>query len=223
MPMTTDPYWIERVRSIKANNPSWGGGRITRALQQEASESDREGPVPSEATVRRILRRYWDQMSEVDQNQYLYFYWPESMERGDLPWEASAAAIELLRYYPIHMENTAADTTARVNKRPSIRLVKWFWRVTQAMPSPPRDTPPEARRLHADIRTALAANLHLREWPKESMPVRQEQMARDAERALVQESINEETIRAYILSSFDNIGQARPQDLPEEEAHNVER
>lgn len=50
-----------------------------------------------------------------------YLYWPESMECGDLPWEASEVALELL-------------AALRGAGRPSIGLAKWFWRVKVAAP-----------------------------------------------------------------------------------------
>ena len=48
------------------------------------------------------------------------------MMGGALPWEASAAALELLGIVPPPDGN-----------RPSVRLARWFWRVTQAAPDMP--------------------------------------------------------------------------------------
>ena len=120
MPLKTDPAWEERVLSLKENNKSWGAGRIATALGQEAAQKGFETPPPSEATVRRILHRRWDNMSEEEQKQYRYLYWPESMERGDLPWEASASALEILGL--------------RIFARPTIRQTRWFWRISMAAP-----------------------------------------------------------------------------------------
>ena len=61
-------------------------------------------------------------MEEEERTQYRHFYWPESMERGDLPWEASGAALELLGHLQWKVPLG----------RPTVRLFKWFWRVTLA-------------------------------------------------------------------------------------------
>jgi hypothetical protein len=65
-----------------------------------------------------------------DLAEYRDFYWPESMERGDLPWDASAAALELLGF-------VVDGETPR--GRPSARLAKQFWRVTLAAPDATAD------------------------------------------------------------------------------------
>jgi hypothetical protein len=145
MPRETDPHWIEKIKSIKANNPSWGAGRILAAMGQEAAKSEVAYLGPSEPTIRRILRREWDPLDEERKNQYLDFYWPESMERGDLPWEAGASGLELLRQDPV--------------ERPSVRYVKWFWRVTQIMPKHD-GAPPEK---YFALRNAIALILTLRD------------------------------------------------------------
>ncbi|MBF8267734.1 MAG: hypothetical protein HW388_1242 [Dehalococcoidia bacterium] len=145
MPLETDPYWIERIKSIKANNLSWGAGRILKEMQQEAARSGVEYQGPSEPTIRRKLRTEWDPLDKERKTQYLYFYWPESMMNGSLPWEASAAGLELLRHYPI--------------ERPYVRQVKWFWRVTQAMPKHD-GAPPEK---YFALRNLIALILTLRD------------------------------------------------------------
>ena len=126
MPLKTDPAWEERVLSLKENNKSWGAGRIATALGQEAANDGLKTPPPSEATVRRILRRRWDKMPEEERRQYQYFFWPESMERIDLPWEASASALELLCF----LDQRGGGR----NERPSVHFMRWFWRVSQASP-----------------------------------------------------------------------------------------
>ena len=126
MPLKTDSYWIERILSIKANNRRWGAGRITTQLEIGAEQAGRTD-VPIERTVSRILAKEWSGLTDEEQAQYQFFHWPESMVRGDLPWEASAAALDLC--WQFHITHKG---------RPSIRLVKWFWRVTLAAPDAPR-------------------------------------------------------------------------------------
>ncbi|MFH1141198.1 MAG: hypothetical protein V1724_05965, partial [Chloroflexota bacterium] len=86
MPLTTDTRWVDLIRSVKADNPGWGVGRIARAVEAEGERQGLSNP-PHERTIGRILRRKWDPLGEEQRAQYRYFYWPESMERGDLPWE----------------------------------------------------------------------------------------------------------------------------------------
>jgi hypothetical protein len=114
MPAKVDVFWEERVKSIKANRPTWGAGRICRQLEIEASAANRvDAPSP------RWVGGYLQTQLPEDLREYREFRWPESMERADLPWEASAAALELL---------------GLLQERPTVRLAEWFWRVTLAAP-----------------------------------------------------------------------------------------
>ena len=54
--------------------------------------------MPAARTISRIRKDEWPLVEEKDRARYRTFYWPESTERGDLPWEASAAALELMGY-----------------------------------------------------------------------------------------------------------------------------
>lgn len=126
MPLKT-PDWIKvNVLSVKSNHENWGAPRIYKELSQEAARGGYELPI-SESTVTRILRNDWVKLPEEKRWQYRHFYWPESMERGYLPWEASAAALELLGY----------SLSLNPRMRPSIRMVKWYWRITTATPGMP--------------------------------------------------------------------------------------
>jgi hypothetical protein len=116
---------------------------------------------PSERTISRIKATEWPGMSETEQAEYRTFYWPESMERGDLPWEASATALELM-----HRLDAAQSG---LTERPPNRFVKWFWRVSQALP-PVSEAPPGVLE---DVRVLAAGLLTLKELGGEpvSMPM----------------------------------------------------
>lgn len=120
MPSRIDPYWEEKVRGIKANNRRWGEPRIWKELQQD-ERFEKDGP--SQGWVASFLRRIKDE----DLTAYRLVHWPETFERGDLPWEASAATLELL---------ALQDRFAGFG-RPTLRLARWFWRVTMAAPDLP--------------------------------------------------------------------------------------
>ena len=113
--------WKGGIYEIKANYPRYGPDRILAKLKER--EPDRTD-YPSSRTVGRALKDFQDMQPE-EQDQYRYFYWPETMEAGTLPWEASRSALELLG----HMEDIGPR-----GGRPTIRYVKWFWRLTQVAP-----------------------------------------------------------------------------------------
>ena len=72
MPSPTEEHWKSRVKSIKANNPSWGALRILNAMERAENRFKRDYRGPSEPTIRRILRQEWDTMSVRAQKRYLY-------------------------------------------------------------------------------------------------------------------------------------------------------
>ena len=138
MPQPPIPeFWRERVKShlaqIEQREKKPSDKWIRDVLEKEA-EALREGGnaeeraladwIPSERTISRIRKEEWPRVEEEDRAQYRRFCWPESMERGDLPWEASAAALELL--FTLEGEGLWG--------RPSIRQTKRFWQVTLAAP-----------------------------------------------------------------------------------------
>ncbi len=136
MPLTTDKAWAGLIKSVKANNPGWGAKRIAREVQAEGERRGLSNP-PHERTVGRILRREWDPLATEQQAQYRSFYWPESLERGDLPWEASFHCLELLStQYHLLKKVGSPDHPSRWQSyaRPSIRLCRCFWRISMAAP-----------------------------------------------------------------------------------------
>lgn len=196
MPIQISFYWKEKIRKIKANNPRWGAGRIAKSLRQEDADgngSDTE--VPSEATVRRVMRREWDSMDEGKQEQYKYFYWPESMETDKLPWEYSEAGVELLRWR-LRAETNGGDEWHRERQnlresRPTNREVEWFWRVTQAMPKPSEATSGVEYTLFRDLLAQALSDLDL-------LGKSDQYLKRDFERMLVLETITLEHMRILL-------------------------
>src|SRR5262245_40929157 len=117
---SVDEYWKQQIRSISANNPRFGPGRIQQALMRIGEENGRTD-WPSLRTIGRVLSAFRT-MADPDRHGYLDFYWPEAMERGDLPWEASGRALELLGL--VHRLEISWIGIER--ERPSIDLVRWF-------------------------------------------------------------------------------------------------
>ena len=121
MPAKKDTYWEEELRSLRSNNPTWGAGRIKQGLEQKAADNGRED-APGERWVGNFLKKLkedpnWPQ----EESEYRTFYWPESMEREDLPWSASRVLLDFL----------AGELHER-QPRPNIRVCKWYWRLYQA-------------------------------------------------------------------------------------------
>ena len=144
MPQRPIPdYWKERVFSevalLEQEGQRVSDKAIERRLKNHANDlwngsgpEDRElaRTVPSARSIGRIRKNEWEPKADSEKAQYRYFYWPESMERGDLPWELSEAALALLGYV-LHSKIRG------IFGRPSVRLVRWFWRVSVAAPDLP--------------------------------------------------------------------------------------
>ena len=123
-------YWRQQVKYILAENQRISISDILHLLDakaelfqksDEATERTLSNNVPSPRTISRV-RDEWRAMEQSERVQYQQFFWPESMQGGALPWEASSAGLELLLFL---------DSNG-VRERPPIRLVMWYWRVIQA-------------------------------------------------------------------------------------------
>lgn len=143
----TDIFWVERVRSLTEND-GLGARRIAAQLEKEGRELGRDD-YPVERTVAR-LQADFRKLPKEQQQDYQAFRWPESLGMGLLPPEASAACLELMDYL------SSLPIKAKFLRRPQIRLCRWFWSVTQALPLRPDRDKEESREL---IRLAnLSAN-----------------------------------------------------------------
>jgi hypothetical protein len=143
-----DKYWENRIYELAANDPKAGPYRIEAILGEEANGNTSLPQQPTANTIRRYLERF-RRKPKAEQDQYLYFHWPGSMSTSLLPWEASAAALELLDVrrnvdpFIRWMESKAQKPLAEWESgglrwgRPTIRLARWFWHVTQAAPDLP--------------------------------------------------------------------------------------
>jgi hypothetical protein len=109
---------------------------MARLLADEAGQLGRND-YPSERWIRREQAEF-RQAAEEARRPYREFHWPETFERADLPWEAQPAALELMRVWSRgpRLEMVSPDARRRLSPaaRPSVRLVRWFWRITQAAP-----------------------------------------------------------------------------------------
>src|SRR5207244_3214125 len=106
-------------RELVANDPSLSGAQIRRKLV-EANFKDAR--VPSDRAIRRIVTEF----PPEERQPYKFFSWPTSMESGALPWEASRACLDLLRYL-----------NEQGRKPPLNSLAQAFWYITLAAPAAP--------------------------------------------------------------------------------------
>jgi hypothetical protein len=159
MPAKVDDHWKRRLTSLKSNHPDWGAFRLLNALTEEAQAIGTR--PPSQGWISQWLREKWPKVTPIERRNYLDFCWPQSMQNGLLPMEASAAALELLdvrsmvdpviRQIEQESEPIGYEWESMGLRwgRPSVRLARWFWYVTQAAPdlpavSRPFPLPPDA-------------------------------------------------------------------------------
>jgi hypothetical protein len=125
-----DDYWKERVKSLLGADPRKEPGprAIKRRLDAEAermgrSEVAQVGYPPSERSITRIRDQEWQRLTDAERREYRELHWPDTFQRGDLPWEAGGAVLALLAW---------ADMYGL--PRPPVALARWYWQVTQSMP-----------------------------------------------------------------------------------------
>lgn len=137
-PRTSDK-WRERVRSAYAAAETTGEKSSAAAITRELEEL---GPdCPSRRTIQRIIEDF-RRLPDDARREYSVFRWPQSMEQGALPWEASSELLELQRYLLLSPRWGGNATVMPV------RFARWYWRACQAMAD-----------AEIDLRIDLAARL----------------------------------------------------------------
>jgi hypothetical protein len=139
-----DAHWQQRVKSIVENYSDWSAKRIENLLKHEAERLERRD-WPRERTIRRMRQRHLDSPDDV-RSKYRFFRWPDSMERGELPWEAAPFAFEVIR---------TGDSEVLMSH------MKWLWRVELAI----GDAPFPLRRQFAMLLAAREAGADVEVTP----------------------------------------------------------
>lgn len=108
-------------------------GKKAVAVQREINgKVSQESDAPHLRTVQRWETEFGS-LGEEAQREYRYVRWPESFgTTHGLPWEASAAVLELLGLYRSN-RNINPDP-AQEFRRPTVQEARWYFRVAQARP-----------------------------------------------------------------------------------------
>jgi hypothetical protein len=119
------PVYVSMVGTLAEEGKT--ADEVFIELQRWARDQQHPNDAPGREWVRR---RYTAHRKLTDENrrEFSLFRWPESMEYGVLPWDASQAGLELLLYCVEHRLG-----------RPTNRMARWFWRVLLACPALDRD------------------------------------------------------------------------------------
>jgi hypothetical protein len=117
--------WEPMVKEIIADlGPRTGPTPILRELKDRVERLRKSGEqFPTDYPSTRTIQRIKEDITPEELREYESFRWPESMKAGRLPWESSAAALELLGYW-----------SRQSHRRTSVGLARWYWYVTQAVP-----------------------------------------------------------------------------------------
>ncbi len=119
----TDKYWVSQVYAMVANNPSATANSIAQRLETVALENKRQD-WPSPRTVSRLMENF-RQLPPEERASYSKVRWPETMQAGLLPWEASQSTLELVKHHH------------RWGVRPLVIHARWFHYVSLAAPDAP--------------------------------------------------------------------------------------
>jgi len=121
----TDDALAQIIAELAEENPKRSAAEMLIALRNRAKRHGIKAPIPTERTIMRIKKAKLSQ-TEEERRPRRPFSWPESMESGALPWEATAAALEYLAWLQ-----------AGGSGRPTNESALWFWRATLAAPETP--------------------------------------------------------------------------------------
>jgi hypothetical protein len=130
--------WEKEIFEILADDETVSAGKIRAAILKLVRSGLTKKAVPSQRTIGRIKER-WRDLPSQRQLLYRQFHWPESMGSDQLPWEASAAVLELLSWL-------RETSDAEAWQRPDTGLVTWYWRATLAAPNAPTNIRVQAAR-----------------------------------------------------------------------------
>ena len=118
----TDDEVRKKVWELVQTNPTISAGKIRISIRAQAKQAGIQLSLPTERTIARIKKDFLQKPQE-ERMPWRQTSWPETMELGGLPWEASRAMLDLVKYF----HDNGWET-------PTIRTAQWFWRVALAAP-----------------------------------------------------------------------------------------
>jgi hypothetical protein len=138
-----DKSYRLRVAELMAQGKSVE--QITEDIAAEA-KAQGKGDFPSFAWVKSYAAVVRRDAQQLRLNAPVH--WPEDAREGLLPWEASAATLELLR-----LADSFEQRYGFTMPRPTVRRTLWFWRVVSACP-----------RIDPDFAERIASAQAMVEW-----------------------------------------------------------
>ncbi|GEM_PF-6591716 len=128
-------YWIERIKELHGAQPR-SAKSLQIQLQSEYGKLTQDVQAlyrkpPSDRAISRFLKDWELPENDSEREQYRLFSWPQSMESGFLPWEASRTMLDLLDFL----------RRKGVSEQPLNRNALWLWHVTIAAADLPLDRP----------------------------------------------------------------------------------
>jgi hypothetical protein len=149
--------WEPLVKQIIADlGPRAGPTPILQELQARVRRLRASGAkVPARLPSTRTVQRIKEDLAPEELQEYERFHWPQSMESGALPWAAGRAALELLeiqmdmhlcfrhelRKYVKEQGDARNLTQGLSASPPTVRTVRWYWRLSQVAPDLPKVMP----------------------------------------------------------------------------------
>src|SRR6266542_162514 len=134
MPMPKFTKYDRLIMELAAEYPR--AADVWRQFQSKADEEE-WSDIPGERTVKRRVDEF-HKLQPAEKREYSRFRWPQTMIDGALPWEASRAGLDLLRYYEDQdrgndawaiKEGLGVRSAGEGWERPTVGAVKWLHRV----------------------------------------------------------------------------------------------
>ena len=79
--------------------------------------------MPSVRSIVAIIKKHRS-LTDVQRLAFGEFHWPEGMAAAEVPWESGRAVLDFVGAWK-------RDT----GRPPLIKLVKWYWRLSQSLPN----------------------------------------------------------------------------------------
>lgn len=125
LPKRLEEEKIQKIRGLRA---------IGKSIDEISQEMDLLDEHVSRGAIHKITKS-WDSLTDEEKQGDKTVEW-ENIEEYGLPWESSGYLLE--HWWRFAFENVDPNTD-HYGDKPTVRLVKWWWRIHQAVPSAPQE------------------------------------------------------------------------------------